>query len=143
MANLPNIKDLIQIRLRTLDKEFTLPVEESVELLKKTYNKFNVSDKWIERDVNIPDPGDIWPGFIKGAFEQFLIKMGWEVDNVGELKISKQDQINDKTYAVFVFFEGRDKNHMKEKATRQEATKVRIKKRREKEKRKKKVNKRK
>jgi hypothetical protein len=128
---------IIGISFRTLNNEKYLDAEETAKYLKEKglEKPFSKKYNWIEHNVNEPRKGDIYPGFIKATFRIFLEKMGWEVNNVGDLRISRQRNINNNTYAVFTFFEGRDTNHQKEKFTRQVQTKIKIKKRKEKEKR--------
>jgi hypothetical protein len=134
---------IIGISFRTLNNEKYLDVEETAKYLKEKglEKPFSKKYNWIEHDINEPRKGDIYPGFIKATFRIFLEKMGWKVDSIGDLRISRQRNIKENTYAIFTFFEGRDTNHQKEKFTRQVQTKIRIKKRKEKVKRLKKLRK--
>jgi hypothetical protein len=139
MAKLPHKKDVLGIRIRTLNEEYTLPIEQSkfvFEKIEKQLRDKKVEDLWIVRDNNEPDKGDIHPNFIKATFKFFLEKLGYEIKNVGDIRISKQKGISKNTFAVFAFFNGRDNNHLKEKSVRKEQTTIRIKKRKEKRKRK-------
>lgn len=139
MANLPNIKDLIQIRVRTLNDEFTLPVVESMEVLKDIYKSLNKKDTWVQRDVNnAPDKGDVNPDFVKGTFKILLEKMGYEIQNMGDLQIGNNEAVGKDIKVIYINFNGYDKNHLQEKANKQKESAMRIKKRKEKEKRKKK-----
>lgn len=135
MSELPNIKDLIQIRVRTINNEFTLPVTDSLEVLKGIYKNLSKKDTWVQRDVNnAPDKGDVNPDFVKGTFKMLLEKMGYDIKSLGDLRIGNNKSAGKDTKVIYVNFEGVDKNHIQEREIKKQQTQIRIKKRKAKEK---------
>lgn len=135
MSKLPNIKDLIQIRIRTINDEFTLPVVDSIEVLKDIYKSLSKKDTWVQRDVNnAPDKGDVNPDFVKGTFKMLLEKMGYGIKEIGDLQIGNNNAVGKNTKVIYVNFEGHDKTHLQERELKKQQNKIRIKKRKEKQK---------